>query len=81
MNGMVLLAIDQGTSNTKALLVDQSGAIVARATRPMARNYPQPGWVEQDPAAIVESVRQAVDAALEQAPSAYIAAIAISNQR
>src|SRR5579875_558093 len=76
----LLLAIDQGTSNTKALLVDHSGTIVARATQPLSRSYPQPGWVEQDPLAIVQSVHDAIDAVLT-AGAGGVGAIAISNQR
>ena len=80
MNGL-LLAIDQGTSNTKALLVDQTGSIVARATRALSRTYPQPGWVEQDPRTILLSVQQAIDDVLAQAGPVVVAALAISNQR
>jgi glycerol kinase len=43
-----ILAIDQGTTNTKALLVDAEGRIVARGAQPTAISYPRPGWVEQD---------------------------------
>ena len=80
MSATLLLAVDQGTTNTKALLLDRSGTIVARASRPLSRSYPQPGWVEQDPLAILQSVQDAMDAALASAASG-VAAIAISNQR
>lgn len=80
MSDPLLLAVDQGTSSTKALLLDQSGTIVGRAIRPLSRSYPRPGWVEQDPLAIVQSVRQAIDAVLS-ANAPRVAAIAISNQR
>lgn len=80
MSGL-LLAIDQGTSNTKAVLVNQSGSVVARATQALTRGYPQPGWVEQDPQAILVSVYAVLDAVLAQAGHPRVDAIAISNQR
>ena len=43
-----VLAIDQGTTNTKALLLDERGEVVARASRRMNVSFPAPGWVEQD---------------------------------
>src|SRR3954453_495564 len=55
-----ILAIDQGTSATKALLVDADGAIVARGSAPVALHTPRPGWVEQDANAIWASVQAAV---------------------
>ena len=81
MSDKMLLAIDQGTSNTKAVVLDQSGAIRGRGTQALARSYPHPGWVEQDPRAIVESVRSAIDAALQSGYGDRLAALAISNQR
>ena len=46
--GHNILAIDQGTTNTKALVIDPAGRILARGSQPTAISYPQPGWVEQD---------------------------------
>lgn len=77
----MILAIDQGTTNTKALLVDPDGRIVARASSPLSQRYPQPGWVEQDPVAIWDSVRQAVEGVLAQADDVAVDAVAVSNQR
>ena len=76
-----LLAIDQGTTNTKVLLVDGAGQIVARASRPLGQSYPHPAWVEQDPREIWRSVRAATDACLEQAGEPPLAGVAITNQR
>jgi glycerol kinase len=76
-----LLAIDQGTSSTKAVLVDAAGSVVARASARVGCTFPQPGWVEQDPEGIWESVLVAVRACLEANPEVVPAAIAISNQR
>ena len=78
---MLILAIDQGTTNTKALLIDREGAIRARASRPLSIAFPQPGWVEQDPRALWTSVLDAAAECIAQAPGAEIAAIGISNQR
>jgi glycerol kinase len=77
----LILAIDQGTTNTKAILVDAGGAIVAQASRPMAIEYPQPGWVQQDAVAIWQAVRECIDECLSAAGSPALAAIGISNQR
>lgn len=76
-----LLAIDQGTTNTKALLINGAGEIVARASASLSQRYPQPGWVEQDPRAIWASVSEAGGKCLDQAERPKIAAIAITNQR
>jgi glycerol kinase len=76
-----ILAIDQGTTNTKVLLVDAQGRIVAQASRPLTQRYPHPAWVEQDADAIWQSVREAIDACLADAGKVQPAAIAITNQR
>ena len=44
-----ILAIDQGTSSTKAVVFAQDGTIAAKCTVPLESIYPQPGYVEQDP--------------------------------
>ncbi len=83
MSGEWILAIDQGTTNTKALLVDREGSIVYRAATPLDILQPQPGFVEQDPLALWQSVVQVIAACVRhaQAERAAIAGIAISNQR
>jgi glycerol kinase len=77
----LILAIDQGTTNTKAILVDRDGAIVGRASRPMDIEYPRPGWVQQDADAIWDAVRGCVDGCLASAGSPALSAVAVSNQR
>ena len=77
----LVLAIDQGTSSTKALIVDGSGRIVAGRGVPLASEYPQAGWVEQSPDAIVRSVRGAVTAAMGDIDPRRIAAVGLTNQR
>ena len=81
MHPDLVLAIDQGTSATKAVLVGASGAIVARASVPIALATPQPGWVEQDADEIWESVRSAVAACLAGQDPARVAAVGLSTQR
>lgn len=83
MRSGVILAVDQGTTNTKALLIDQSGGPIFRASAPVSLSTPLDGFVEQDPLSLWESVKQAIRAALQHAKetNATIAALAISNQR
>ncbi len=77
----MLLAIDQGTSATKALLVDAAGQIVARGSAPVGQAHPQPGWVEQSATEIWDSVRTAVALCLDGQDGAAVAAVGLSTQR
>ena len=77
----LILAIDQGTTNTKVLLVDASGVVVYRVSQPVGPTFPQPGWVEQDPMALWQSVMDAVDDCLDSAGHPGLVGIAITNQR
>lgn len=74
---MTILAVDQGTTSTKALLVSTSGEMLASASAPVRRTYPRPGWVEQDPAELWQSVGEA----LEQLPAREAACVGIASQR
>jgi glycerol kinase len=76
-----ILAIDQGTTNTKALVVGADGAILAQSAVPMTVTYPRAGWAEQSADAIWDSVCQAIRAALTGLDASRIAGLAISNQR
>ena len=76
-----VLAIDQGTSATKCVLVDQGGRIVAKASASLGERYPQAGWVEQDAEEIWTSVRSAVTQCLSQRQGSRIAAVGLSTQR
>jgi glycerol kinase len=73
-----ILAIDQGTSATKAVLVDATGAIVARGSAPVALSTPRPGWVEQDANEIWASVQAAVAACVTDQ---RVVAVGLSTQR
>ncbi|QRM57232.1 FGGY-family carbohydrate kinase [Sinorhizobium sp. BG8] len=76
-----ILAIDQGTTNSKAVLVSTSGEILSRGASPVGIEHPQPGWVEQSPIRLWDSVKEAIAACLEAGPAADILGVAISNQR
>lgn len=78
-----VLAIDQGTTSTRALIVDASGRVVTMAQVELAQSYPRPGWVEHDPEAIWRDVVDTARQVLEQADSwgLEVAAIGIANQR
>lgn len=77
----LVLAIDQGTSSTKALVVDAEGRVVARATAPLSEAQPRPGWVEQDAGELWQSVRAAVAACVDVGVAQRIEAVGLSTQR
>lgn len=81
-----VLAVDQGTSGTKAVIFDSKGSIVSKATATLKSYFPQPGFVEQDPMEIYENVLMAAREAIAgfQAKGLDITQIVccgISNQR
>ena len=76
-----ILAIDQGTTNTKALVVDPSGDILARGSQPTAISYPQPGWVEQDALEVWRCTSDAIAQCLSALKKPDLAAVAVTNQR
>lgn len=76
-----VLAIDQGTTGTTALLLDASVRVVAAHNVEFPNHYPQPGWVEHDVAEIWQSVAEAVQGACAKAGPVNIRAIGITNQR
>ncbi|MFB3094028.1 MAG: FGGY family carbohydrate kinase, partial [Dehalococcoidia bacterium] len=78
-----VLALDQGTSSSRAILFDHAGVPVASAQQPFEQIYPRPGWVEHDPEAIWQSQLETARKALASANAAPgdIAAIGITNQR
>src|SRR6516225_8762130 len=75
-----VLAIDQGTTSTRAMLFDGAGRIRHSAQTGLRQYYPRPGWVEHDPEEIWQSVVACCRAAIAAAPGP-IAAIGIANQR
>ena len=83
MSGKFLLAIDQGTSSSRTVIYDHEARAVASEQQEFPQIYPQPGWVEHDPEAIWNSVRDVTRGALQKAgaSAADITAIGITNQR
>jgi len=79
----VILAIDQGTTGTTCLVLDDQLAIRGRGYRELEQRYPRPGWVEHDPEAIWAGVLGAAEAALADARCSArdLRAIGITNQR
>jgi glycerol kinase len=75
------LAIDQGTTGSRAVLYDVRGRRVAGAYEEFRQYFPKPGWVEHDPREIWASVDRSIQRTLRQVPSATVAAIGITNQR
>ncbi len=78
-----VLAIDQGTTSTRAIVFDPAGRPRATSQRELDQHYPRPGWVEHDPEQIWRDTLAASRGALEHAgrSAAEIAAIGITNQR
>ena len=78
-----LIALDQGTTSSRAVIFDQQARIVAMKSYEFEQIYPKPGWVEHDPAAIlnsqIDALREAVR--ISEIPLEQIAAIGITNQR
>jgi glycerol kinase len=78
-----IMALDQGTTSSRAVIFDHQGKIISIAVKEFRQMFPQPGWVEHDPMEIwdtqMEAARQALDSAnlLPQ----QIAAIGVTNQR
>jgi glycerol kinase len=77
----LLLAIDQGTTNTKALLVDVGGRVTASASVRVPIAFPHPGWVESDGAELWATVEGAITGVLATVDPSRVAAIAVANQR
>src|SRR5262245_63090041 len=76
-----VLAIDQGTTNTKVLLFDARAQVVAHASRPVSISFPQAGWVQQEADAIWTSVKGSIADCLSAAAGVAIGAVAVTNQR
>ena len=76
-----VLAIDQGTTSTRAMLFDRAGRALAGAQRELSQIYPRPGWVEHDPEEIWGAVLTVCREVLDGAGADRVAAIGIANQR
>jgi len=78
-----VLALDQGTTSSRAILFDEQGAAVSIAQREFQQLYPQPGWVEHDPKEIYRTQRDVAREAVAKANIALsdLMAVGITNQR
>jgi glycerol kinase len=76
-----VVALDQGTTSTRAVLFDKAGTVAAEASRPLRQIYPHAGWVEHDPLEIEQAAVAVLREVIEAANGGEIAAIGITNQR
>src|SRR5205085_1160121 len=76
-----VLAIDQGTTSTRAILFDADARAVAVAQRELEQHYPRPGWAEHDPERIWQDTLTVVRDVLASADLRRVAGIGIANQR
>ncbi len=78
-----VIALDQGTTSTRAIVFDARGAIVASAQREHEQIFPRAGWVEHDPTEIWARTRDVLETALSEAgiAAADVAAVGVTNQR
>ncbi len=77
------MAIDEGTTSTRTILVDHDGQIVAQYSKEFEQIFPQPGWVEHDAKQIWEAQKETISGVLEKANASFddIESIGITNQR
>lgn len=78
-NDTLLLGIDVGTTNCKALIFDTAGVQRAAAGTPTPVNYPRPGWAEHDPEALWQAVVRVVRQALGQVDSTHVRGVAVAS--
>jgi len=79
----LILALDQGTTSSRAILFDRAGQVRGVAQREFGQSFPQPGWVEHDPAEIWQSQLAVAQQVLaeQHVDAADVAALGIANQR
>jgi glycerol kinase len=76
-----IIALDAGTTNVKAILVDQQANVLARSSVPLSIDYPKSGWVEQSAEAIWEAVQKVLTGCLAEGAEYEVVGLGISNQR
>jgi glycerol kinase len=83
MSRKFILALDQGTTSSRALVFDRHGRVRGAAQQEFAQHFPRPGWVEHDPADLWSTVRRTALAAVAEAnlTGRDVAAIGLTNQR
>ena len=67
MTRRYVMALDEGSTNARAVLVDEGGRIVSEARNPVVPNFPHTGWVELDPVALWQAQRASMEAAMAKA--------------
>ncbi len=77
----IIIAIDEGTTNCKAIAIDRSAKVLAKASRALEIFTPNPGWVEQDGQVLAQKTLEVVAEVLAQVDPQRVACIGISNQR
>lgn len=77
----IVIALDEGTTNAKAVALDAQGHVVAKSSRPLAIQTPREGWVEQSGEALLQASLAVVSEVIERVGAERVAALAVSNQR
>lgn len=77
----LIIALDEGTSNVKAVAIDARGQVVSKASRPLSVATPQAGWVEQDGMTLLNGSLTVLREVIAQVGAERVAALAVSNQR
>ncbi len=77
----VVVALDLGTTGNRAIAFTRTGTVAAQAYRPLSQIYPQPGWVEHDPAELRDTSREVLREVIASVGTANVHAIGITNQR
>ncbi len=79
----MILGLDQGTTGTTAVILNDKGRLIAKATTPVQQFFPKPGWVEHDPEQIWKTVGKSISSVLKQSGKSAknIRCIGITNQR
>src|SRR5262245_37153877 len=80
MASAAILGVDQGTTGTRACLMDEAGRVQGDAYLTHRQIHPRPGWVEHDPDEIWTNTRRVIERALAAAPAVRPVAIALANQ-
>jgi Glycerol kinase len=77
----IIIALDEGTTNAKAVALDGQGKVIARFSQPLAIQTPREGWVEQSGEALISASLEVIASAIAKVGAQNVAALAISNQR
>ena len=81
MSAGVILALDQGTTSSRAMAIGLDGQVIASAQEEFPQIFPQSGWVEHDPESIWRTQRRTAEQTLERLGGRKVAAIGVTNQR